>query len=168
MLTDESLGILEDFYVRVRKGGEEPNSPVPITARQLEALVRLSEASARARLSLKVEAVDAERATRIVEGFLKRVATAEGKLDIDTVVTGMSRSQRERAEAIMEIMRALQEHSETFSLEEVKAQAERRGIPAARVDALFQTYRNQGELVESRPGQWQLVRGPSERGADSG
>ena len=158
VLTDESLGILEDFYVRVRKGGEEPNSPVPITARQLEALVRLSEASARARLSMKVEAVDADRATRIVEGFLKRVATAEGKLDIDTVVTGMSRSQRERAEAIMEIMRGLQERSETFSLEEVKQAAERREIPPARVEALFQTYRNQGEVLEVRPGHWQLVR----------
>jgi replicative DNA helicase Mcm len=158
VLTDEALRVIEDFYVRVRKSGEEPNSPVPITARQLEALVRLSEAAARARLSNSVTPADAERATRIVEGFLRRVATAEGRLDIDTVATGMSHSQRERAELLMDIMRQLQDRSGSFSLEEVKAQAERQGIPSARADALFYTYRNQGELIEVRPGTWQLVR----------
>jgi hypothetical protein len=40
----------------------------------------------------------------------------------------------------------------------LKAEAERRGIGAARVDALFSMLRNQGELVESRPGRWQLIR----------
>ncbi len=159
VLSDDALAVIENFYVEVRKQGEEPNSPVPITARQLEALVRLSEASARARLSSRVEMADAERATRIVEGFLKRVASAEGKIDIDAVTTGVTHSQRERAEALMEIMRALQTRSGTgFSLEEVKAQAERQGISPARADALFFSYRNQGELVEVRPGTWQLVR----------
>jgi replicative DNA helicase Mcm len=158
VLSDEALAVLEDFYVRVRKEGEEPNAPVPITARQLEALVRLSEASAKARLSSVVTTADAQRATRIVEGFLKRVATSEGKLDIDTVAVGITHSQRERAELLMSIMRQLQDKSGSFSLEEVKAQAERQGIPAARADALFYTYRNQGELIEVRSGIWQLVR----------
>lgn len=158
VLTDDALAVLEDFYVRVRRQGEEPNAPVPITARQLEALVRLSEASARARLSSSVSVADAERATRIVEGFLKRVATAEGKLDIDTVAVGMSRSQRERAEVLMTIMRRMQDQAGQFTLEEVKAEAERQGIAAARADALFYTYRNQGELIEVRAGVWQLVR----------
>jgi replicative DNA helicase Mcm len=158
VLTDEALGILEDFYVRVRKQGEEPNAPVPITARQLEGLVRLSEASARARLSEHVTRADAERATRIVQSFLQRVATADGKLDIDTVTTGVTHSQRERAEMLMEIMRLLQDKQGSFTLEEVKAEAERRGVTAARADALFFTYRNQGELIEQRPGVWQLIR----------
>jgi DNA replicative helicase MCM subunit Mcm2 (Cdc46/Mcm family) len=158
VLSDEALQVIEDFYVRIRKQGEEPNAPVPITARQLEALVRLSEASARARLSPIAEVVDAQRATRIVEGFLKRVATAEGKLDIDTVATGITHSQRERAELLMEIMRTLQDKSGSFTLEEVKAHAEKQGIQPARADALFYTYRNQGELIEIRPGTWQLVR----------
>ncbi len=52
--------MLEDFYVAIRKQGAEPDAPVPITARQLEALVRLSEAAARARLSNIVSVEDAE------------------------------------------------------------------------------------------------------------
>ncbi len=158
VLSDAALAHIEDYYVEVRKQGEKPDSPVPITARQLEALVRLSEASARARLSPVVTVTDAQRATRIMEGFLRRVATADGKLDIDTVTTGVTHSQRERAELLMEIMRALQDRSGGFTLEEVRAEAERRGITPARADSLFTTYRNQGEVFEQRPGVWQLIR----------
>ncbi|EQD70393.1 replicative DNA helicase Mcm, partial [mine drainage metagenome] len=75
VLTDGALTALEDYYVNVRKQGEEPNAPVPITARQLEALVRLSEAAARARLSPSVEPTDAQRAIQIMENFLRRVSS---------------------------------------------------------------------------------------------
>ncbi|HEV2166377.1 MAG TPA: minichromosome maintenance protein MCM [Thermoplasmata archaeon] len=158
VLSNDALRTLEDFYVRVRKQGEEPDAPVPITARQLEALVRLSEAAAKARLSAVVSAEDAERAIRIVEGFLKRVSTTEGKLDIDLLSTGVSHSQRERVELLHGIMRSLQERGETFTLEDLKAEAERQGVPPAKTDALFHSLRNQGEVMESRPGRWQLVR----------
>jgi replicative DNA helicase Mcm len=158
VLTDDALRVIEDYYVRVRKQGEEPNAPVPITARQLEALVRLSEASARARLASRVTVADAERATHLMEAFLKRVATAEGKLDIDAVTTGVTHSQRERAEIVMALMRQLQDKSGSFTLEELKAAAEQHGISPSRTDSLFLTYRNQGELVEIRTGNWQLVR----------
>jgi replicative DNA helicase Mcm len=159
ILSNEALSTLEDFYVKVRKQGEGENAPVPITARQLEALVRLSEAGARARLSPIVETVDAERATRIVEGFLKRVATTEGRLDIDTISTGVTHSQRERLDILLDIMRTLQNRpQESFTLEEVKTEAERQGITPSKADALFHALRNQGEVMESRPGVWQLVR----------
>jgi replicative DNA helicase Mcm len=159
VLSAEALSTLEDFYVRVRRQGEEPNAPVPITARQLEALVRLSEAAARARLSSVVEVVDADRATRIVEGFLKRVSSAEGRIDIDMLATGVAHGQRERQEAIQDIMRGLQARPQGyFTLDEVKAEAREKGIPDARTDALFQLWRNSGELLEFRPGQWQMVR----------
>ncbi|MCI4357800.1 MAG: minichromosome maintenance protein MCM [Thermoplasmata archaeon] len=158
VLSNDALRTLEDFYVRVRKQGEEPDAPVPITARQLEALVRLSEAAAKARLSPVVSAEDAERAIRIVEGFLKRVSTTDGKLDIDLLSTGVSHSQRERVELLHGIMRGLQEKEETFTLEALKAEAERQGVPPAKTDALFHSLRNQGEVMETRPGRWQLVR----------
>ncbi|MGI0055685.1 MAG: minichromosome maintenance protein MCM [Thermoplasmata archaeon] len=160
-LSSEALRALEDFYVKVREQGEGPNAPVPITARQLEALVRLSEAAARARLSPTVGVEDAHRAMRIVENFLRRVSTDEsGKLDVDVVMTGVSHSQRERLEILLEIMRRLQDRSttRTFTIEEVQAEAERQNISNARTDALFMTLRNQGELVELHPGTWQLLR----------
>jgi replicative DNA helicase Mcm len=164
VLSTGALGILEDFYVRIRGQGQSrtkdgKDAPVPITARQLEALVRLSEASARARLSQIVQTEDAERATRIVEKFLRRIAsTEEGVLDIDIVNTGVGRGQRERMEILHAAMRQLQESKGSFTKEEAFEAAERNGVDKARVEGLWLALRNQGELMESRPNIWQLVR----------
>ena len=159
-LSQDALDELENFYVRVRKQGEEPNSPVPITARQLEALVRMSEAAARARLSPVVEVEDARRAIHIMEAFLRRVSmTEEGKLDIDLAQSGVSHSQRERLDIVMRIMRELQdEHGGFFSMEQFREAAEKGGIAAPKAEALLQSLRNQGEIIEARPNQLQLVR----------
>jgi replicative DNA helicase Mcm len=159
VLSQQALEILENYYVNVRRQGEDPKAPVPITARQLEALVRLSEASARARLSPVVEGEDAQRAASIMESFLKRIASAEGKFDIDTVATGLPRGQKERMEVLMTTIYRLQARGDgTFSVEELKTEAEGVGVPPARTEALFHSLRNQGEVMESRPGRWQLVR----------
>ena len=159
VLSNEALAVLEDFYVKVRSRGEEPNSPVPITARQLEALVRLSEAAARARLSSVVGVEDATRAMHIVQRFLDRITPPDGKLDIDVVTTGVSHSQRERIDLLQETMRRLQEQGAgSFTLEELKTEAAKHGIGEGRVDTLFQMLRNQGEVMEHRPGRWQLLR----------
>jgi replicative DNA helicase Mcm len=159
-LSQEALDALEDYYVKVRRQGEEPNAPVPITARQLEALVRLSEAAARARLSPVVEVEDSRRAIHIVETFLRRVSmTEEGKLDIDLTQSGVSHSQRERLDIVMRIMRELQdEHGGIFTIEQFRAAAEKSGIPIPKAEALLQSLRNQGEIIEARPNQLQLVR----------
>jgi len=62
-LTQEAIRVLQEFYVGMRGGiDDEEDAPVPITARQLEALVRLSEASARIRLGQEVTDYDAKRA----------------------------------------------------------------------------------------------------------
>jgi len=160
VLSEESLAVLEDFYVRIRKQGEDPNSPVPITARQLEALVRLSEAAARARLSPVVGPEDARRAIGIMENYLRRVSmTLEGKLDIDLTQTGVSHSQRERFEIAMKVMRELQgEPGGHFTAEQYLEAAEKAGLAASRADGILQSLRNQGEVIEARPNQLQLVR----------
>jgi DNA replicative helicase MCM subunit Mcm2 (Cdc46/Mcm family) len=158
VLSAEALSAIEDYYVQVRKQGEDPNAPVPITARQLEALVRLSEASAKARLSNVVTIEDARRAIKIVTSFLARVATSEGQLDIDTVTTGVTHSQRERMDMLYELMRQLQSEKGYFSLEELRTEAEKKGVPPSRTEALFYSLRNQGEVAERRPNQWQLIR----------
>jgi replicative DNA helicase Mcm (EC 3.6.1.-) len=49
-LTDQAMKVLEEFYVSMRSSATDEDSPVPITARQLEAIIRLAEASARVRL----------------------------------------------------------------------------------------------------------------------
>jgi len=159
-LTQPALDAIENYYVKVRRQGEEPNAPVPITARQLEALVRLSEAAAKARLSNEVRIEDAERAIHVMDSFLRRVSmTDEGKLDIDLTQTGVSHSQRERMDIAMRVMRELQGGpSGVFTIEQYHEATEKAGIVTARADSILQTMRNQGEIIEPRPNQLQLVR----------
>ena len=95
-----------------------------------------------------------------MESFLRRVSmTAEGKLDIDLTQTGVSHSQRERMDIALRIMRELQEQAgETFTAEQYHEATERAGISRAHSDSILQTLRNQGEIIEPRPNQFQLVR----------
>src|SRR5438093_432244 len=62
VMTPDAMNRIRDHYLEIRKQGEAPGSSVPITPRQLEGFVRLSEASARARLSVLVDVEDADRA----------------------------------------------------------------------------------------------------------
>ncbi len=159
-LSDEALAVLEDYYVRIRRQGEEPDAPVPITARQLEALVRLSEAAARARLSDIVRPEDAQRAVRIMDNYLRRVAmTPEGRIDIDITQTGVSHSQREQFELARSTMRELQgAPGGQFSLPEYLEAMARHDVAAGRAEAILQTLRNQGEVIEPRTDRFQLTR----------
>lgn len=96
-MTDEAQQMLIEYYHQVRSAAYgNQDKPVPVTARQLEALVRLAEASARVRLSDKVDETDAARVIRVVDTCLKQVAydPQTGALDIDKVVGGASASQR--------------------------------------------------------------------------
>src|SRR2546425_3577646 len=65
VLTPEAVIELRDFYLKMRsKGGEE--AAVAITPRQIEALIRISEARARAFLRDTLTGEDAKRAIRIM------------------------------------------------------------------------------------------------------
>lgn len=98
---------LIDFYTGLRKSGEGKNTPVPVTARQLEALVRLSEASARVRLSNIVTLEDAKRTIRIVMNCLKNVGVdpETGALDADILASGTSMSQRNKIKLLKDIIK---------------------------------------------------------------
>ena len=76
ILTDGAVEEIKRFYVNLRNAGqssEETIKPIPISARQLEALVRLSEASAKVRLSKEVKRKDAKRAIEILTYCLNQV-----------------------------------------------------------------------------------------------
>lgn len=81
--SEEVSNYIKDFYINVRKMKiRGQNSPVPITIRSLEALQRLSEASARMRLSNTVSKEDVDFAKRLILESLKAIGLDEnGILD---------------------------------------------------------------------------------------
>ncbi len=108
-VTPEVSERLKQYFVEIRSKSEGPNSPIPITARQLEALVRLSEARARARLQETVAVEDAEAAIKLMESCLREVSIdkATGQMDIDTIMTGRPRSQQDRVLRMIKLMDAM-------------------------------------------------------------
>jgi len=100
---------LKEYYINLRKFGEDENSPVPVTPRQLESLIKLSEASARIRLSSRVSKEDAERGIRMFEESLKRTCFdyETGRFDVDVVATGRSQAEAERSRNVLNIINEL-------------------------------------------------------------
>ena len=81
--------------------------------RQLESLIRLSEAHAKMRFSGTVEIVDVEEAKRLHREALKQSATdpKTGIIDVGILTTGVSASERDRRkELAKELKRMLQVH----------------------------------------------------------
>ena len=103
-ITDEVAEAMNNFYVTLRRRGIDDDS-IPITPRQLDALVRLAEASARARLSEKVSMEDFERAKRIMMSFMSEVATDEGIVDMTVIHSGMGRKTRKLIDAVMGVIK---------------------------------------------------------------
>ena len=102
-LGDKACDIVDNFFKTIR--GQSVDS-VSITARQLEAMYRLAEASAKVRLSETVEEEDANHAVNVFQNYLKRVASdyETGALDIDLITVGKSHSQQEMMRKILTIV----------------------------------------------------------------
>jgi replicative DNA helicase Mcm len=102
-LTEEAITRLKDFYLEMRSASETEGTPIAITARQLESLVRIAEARARVAYRKEVLAEDAEAAIRIMGWSLKEVGidVTSGKQDIDIIMTGRPKSVRDRLQVIL-------------------------------------------------------------------
>jgi len=106
VLTDDALEMLKVYYVDFRNSSEDS---IPFTPRQLEAFVRLAEASARIRLSQEATVEDSKRAISIIDQYLRRVGMDRetGKFDIDMIATGYSHSQHDRMRTLMDLVKRL-------------------------------------------------------------
>jgi len=121
-LTEEAKNHLRQFYLKMREmsaGGE--GTPVAITPRQLEALIRIAEARARAALREEVTKMDAEAAIQIMKKSLKDVgAFKEAEMaDIDVIMTGKPATLREGLTTVIKIVGDLEKEYGEAELEEL-------------------------------------------------
>jgi len=156
VLTPEARGRLEGYYVSLRKQGQDSNKPVPVTARQLEALFRLSESSARLRLSDEITGGDAERVIRIVDSCLQQVGIdpETGLLDADVLAVGISKSTRDKTRLMIDLVREIaSEHQGPAPVEAVLERAETKlGIERHKAEEIIKRLRTNGEIFEPRAG----------------
>lgn len=102
-ITQPAADALVRSYVAMRKLGEDIRAQerrITATTRQLESMIRLSEAHAKMRLSLTVEESDVEEAVRLIQSALKQAATdaRTGLIDMGLLTEGTSASERKRKE----------------------------------------------------------------------
>jgi DNA replication licensing factor MCM4 len=103
IITPAAGAALVDAYVAMRKLGDDIRSAdrrITATTRQLESMIRLSEAHARMRLAPEVTVDDVEEAVRLTRSALKQAATDSrtGLIDMSLLTEGTSASERRRRE----------------------------------------------------------------------
>ncbi len=158
ILSAEAKEALVTYYLKLR-GIAEPNKPVPVTARQLEALVRLAEASARIRLSNTIEQADAERVIHIVDACLRQIAydARTGTFDIDKVVTGISKEKRDIVRVIKDAIRDIGGEGKRAAIDQVIDMASQKGFARDKVREGIDMLLRNGEAMEPKNGIIQLI-----------
>jgi len=158
ILTEAALKEIKDFYVNLRNmeiSSDTGIKPIPITARQLEALVRLAEASAKVRLSQTVTKADAKRAINILKHCLIAVGfDYETKtFDIDRISTGIPASQRSKIVIVREIIDDFTNSGiKSIPIDEIVAEAAEKGIREDQVEEIIDKLKKEGIIFEPKRG----------------
>lgn len=151
-LTAESSKKIEEFYIELRKTGMKQGA-VPITPRQIEGLVRLAEGSAKSRLADAIEPKDSELAIALFEYMLNTLAVDRGgRKDIDTLLTGMPREKVTKINAIMDIIKKLEQDETSAKMVRILEEAEKAGIDRATTTKYINDLERSGDIYSPRPG----------------
>jgi len=111
-LSEEAVEEIENFYIDLRNkpvSSDAMLKPIPISARQLEALIRMSEASAKVRLDNVVRKEDAKKAIEIIKYYLSEVGYdyESQTFDIDKI-SGMTTSKRNKVFIVRDLITQLE------------------------------------------------------------
>ena len=156
-LTKGAINEIKHFYVTMRNSNENKDGmqAIPVSARQLEALIRLSEAFAKVRLDDKVKREDALHAIDLLHHCLQEIGLdpETGKIDIDRISTGITTSVRNKILVVKDIIRQFEEKGMIpVPIEEVVAEASLKGITDSTVDEILEKLKRSGDLFEPRKG----------------
>lgn len=162
-LTEEALQEIKKFYVDLRSSGKESDmASIPISARQLEGLVRLSEASAKSRLSKVITKEDSRRAIDLVYYCLSQIGIdpQTGKLDIDRVSGIMPASERNIIHQVKEIIRELGEMTGENHIpeEDILNEAKARGLNEGKVEEALERLNQKGDIFRPRHGFYSMMK----------
>jgi replicative DNA helicase Mcm len=156
-LGEEAIAEIKKFYVDLRNkpvSSESAMRPIPISARQLQALIRMAEASAKLRLSQEVSLDDAKGAIEIMKYYLMQVGyDYESKsFDIDKATTGITSSQRSKIFAVREVIADLENRlGKMIPIEEIEKELEGK-LTKDEIEDAINKLNSQGEIFKPRRG----------------
>ena len=154
-LNVESAKQLSDFYLAMRAASETEGSPVAITARQLESLVRISEARARVALRKEVTSEDAAAAITLMKRSLEEVGIdlSSYKVDIDLIMTGRPKSMRDRLHIILSTLMDMEKITGIVEKDALVSELEtKHKIPRGEIERMISQMLREGTIYEPREG----------------
>jgi len=164
-LTEESIEEIKKFYVQLRNMGQEGDEAgikaIPISARQLEAIVRLAEASARIRLAETISIEDTRRAIGLVKHCLSEIGMdpETGQIDIDRIGSGITASTRGKILQVRDIIFEMCEQKQgAISVEEdLKPKVFEKGVTEQKLDEAISKLKRSGDIFEPKRGFLQKI-----------
>ena len=152
-LSREAADEIKSFYLSLReRSGEE--SPISITPRQYEAVIRMAEASAKIQLKDEVTKEDALRAINLMKASLRQFGfePETGQIDIDRAEGARATSvQRSRIRILLDILDELEKtFGKDIPFDEVIRRARDQGVDAP--DDILKKMQQEGMLYSSRVG----------------
>jgi len=158
VLTPEAATALQKFYISLRSNSEiNADDAAPVTTRQLESLIRLSQARAKIELRTEVTKRDALEVIALMKETLVDMCTDEfGVVDFRRN-SGMSRSKK-----IKTFVQALQKctirkHSADFSTRELTEIARSMRLEILDVPGFLDMLNDQNYLLKRGPGRWRFA-----------
>lgn len=112
-ISELAADLLSEEYIKMRNIGSAFKT-ITATPRQLESLIRLSEAHAKMRLSNTVERKDVEEAVRLIKVATQQAATdpTTGKIDMDILTSGVSTARRDVITSVSQVIKQLLKEDE--------------------------------------------------------
>lgn len=112
-LTPDAREKIRSKYVSIRQEGAD-RDVISLTARAIEAIVRLTEAAAKIRLSEEATVEHAETAIELYESYLQQVGIDPdtGEYDAGALESGTTETQRSRIKAVQKTIKELNKEKE--------------------------------------------------------
>lgn len=153
VLSHEAIEDISQFYINLREQGRKEGA-YAATHRQLEGLVRLSEASARVRLSDNVEKQDTDRAIQIFKKSLEELVVDQetGRIDIDIITTGRTTTELTNLKKILSIVREKGAELDMVPVQEVVEEAKTQGISDEKTKEILSKLEKTGDIYRPRHG----------------
>lgn len=170
-ITQPAADALVKAYVAMRALGADVRAAdrrITATTRQLESMIRLSEAHAKMRLSEEVTADDVAEAVRLIQAALKQAATdaRTGLIDMGLLTEGTSASERRRKSdlkdgvlaALDEMLRGGMQSVRLAELQKNVAENASVSVETAEVNEALRALEAEGKVLVSGEGQRKSVR----------
>jgi len=153
---EEAQEVLRDFFLELRRS-VTPNDGTPVTARQLESLVRLAEARARLELREEVTREDAEDVVEIMKAGLHDKFQDDYEV-LDFRSAGGRSKAAEGKRYLGALRRAAERRADSaFTLSELYAIADDLEVQVPDLGDLIEELNAAGELLKKGPGQYKLA-----------